>query len=42
MEDQLATAVVVLYLSGAFNTIDHNLLLDILEKKFGITDNTKQ
>ena len=26
----------------AFNTVDHDLLLNILEKKFGITDNTKQ
>ena len=42
MEEQLATAVVILDLSTAFNTVDHDLLQDILEKKFGIIDNTKE
>ena len=38
MESQLVTAVVILYLSAAFVTVDHDLLLDVLEKGFGITD----
>ena len=42
MEDQLTTAVIILDLLAAFNTVDHKLLLNILEKKFGINDKTKQ
>ena len=42
MEEQLATAVVILDLSATFDTVAHDLLLDILENKFGITNNTKQ
>ena len=42
MEEQLATAVVILDLFTTFDTVHNDLLLDILEKKFGITNNTKQ
>ena len=42
MEEQLVTVVVTLDLSVAFDTVNHDLLLEVLEKKFGVTDNTKQ
>ena len=38
MKNQLVTAVV----NAAFNTVDHDLLLDVLEKQFGITDHCKK
>ena len=38
IENQLVTAVVILDLCTAFDMVDHDLLLDVLEKQFGITN----
>ena len=38
MENKNITAVIILDLLAAFNTVDHNLVLKILDKKFGIKD----
>ena len=38
MERKQVTAVIVLNMLAAFDTIDHNLLLDILHKRFGIAE----
>ena len=38
MEKQYMTMVVILDLSVAFDIIDHNILLKIMESQFGVTD----
>ena len=42
MERKQVTAVIVLNMSAAFNTVDHDLLLDILHKRFGIAETALQ
>ena len=41
IEKQLVTAVMILDLSAAFNAVDHDLLLEVLEKRFGVTNKAK-
>ena len=38
MENQQVTSMIILHLSAAFNTVDHKLLLKVLNHKFGVTD----
>jgi hypothetical protein len=38
-EENKATVVMLLDLSAAFDTVDHNVLIRILEKEIGITGN---
>ena len=39
MESKLVTAVTLLYLSGFFNTVDHNIFLEVLHNRFGLDGN---
>ena len=38
MERENVSALALLELSAAFNMVDHEILLSVLEKKFGIRD----
>ena len=42
MERKEITAVIILDMSAAFDTVDHNLLLTILQNRYGITDTALQ
>ena len=38
MEHQRVSALVAINLSVAFDTLDHEILLNVLENKFGVSD----
>ena len=39
MENGMVTVLVAINLSTAFDTVDHDILLNVLEKEFGMTGN---
>lgn len=42
MEDRKVTALACIDLSAAFDTVDHGILLDVMQQNFGITDTALQ
>ena len=42
MEKQKVTSLVAIDMTAAFDTVDHNTLLDVLEKRFGLRDTVLQ
>ena len=42
MERQLVTVVVILDLSAASDTVDHDLLLEVLKKQYGVVGAARQ
>ena len=38
MENKKVTALMVIDLSTAFDTVDHSMLITVLKERFGITD----
>ena len=39
MESKRITSLTCIHLSAAFNTVDHGILINVLQRKFGISGN---